>query len=95
MSELPTRRAVFTTVPPESMPAARAAFLDGAQAEARCIVEGMTEDNRRIYDYVKVMAQTGRSGDDIVSSVAYVFSSAWSFPERLRLAVLVLTAGIR
>lgn len=76
-------------------PELRKAFLAGAQAEARCCHDGMGKDNRQVYDYVKVMAQTGRPVEDIVSSVAFVFTATWSFPERLRLAVRILTAGIR
>ena len=73
----------------------RQAYLNGVQAEARRCHNGMDKDNRQVYDYVKVMAQTGRPADEIVSAVAYVFTATWSFPERLRLAVRILTAGIR
>jgi hypothetical protein len=55
----------------------------------------MTPDNRQLYDYVRAMAQTGRPTEEIVRAAAFVFTATWSFPERLRLAVLVLTAGIR
>ena len=73
----------------------RTAYLNGAQAEAACRHNGMTEDNRQLYDYVRAVAKTGRPADEIVSAVAYVFTATWSFPERLRLAVRILTAGIR
>ena len=73
----------------------RTAYLNGAQAEAARRHNGMTEDNRQVYDYVRAMAQTGRPADEILRAAVYVFTATWSLSERLRLAVLVLTAGIR
>lgn len=48
-----------------------------------------------LVDYAATMAKAGRPAHEILTAAAYVFTAEWSLLDRLRLAVLVLTAGIR
>lgn len=58
----------------------------GAKDEANAIVEGMTDDGRQVYDFVRVVAQQGGSADWITEYTAAVFTCTWPLRKRLRLA---------
>lgn len=80
----------YVPVPPTD-PKLRKAWKDGAAAEARCRAEGITEDNRQLFDFVETLAQMGRTQDSILWTTAVVFSANWSFVARLRLALRLVT----
>lgn len=71
----------------------RRAYLDGALAEAHLTVCDMTKDGRELYDFVQVVAQQGRTADDITRSVTVVFTADWPLHARLALAWQVIRRG--
>lgn len=63
-----------------------AEYLAGARREAELTVQGMTSSGREVYDFVRIVAQQGRSASDIAEEVAVVFTAGWMFRYRRRLA---------
>lgn len=63
------------------------AWTAGATAEHELMYEGVTEDCRPLFDYARVLAQTGSSGDRFVWCVARVYGPTLRWRDRLRLAV--------
>jgi len=59
----------------------------GATAEHDLMYEGVTEGCRPLFDYARVLAQTGSSGDRFVWCVARVYGPTLRWRDRLRLAV--------
>lgn len=58
----------------------------GATAQAEIERDGITEENRQLFNYVRVLAKQGRSADSIAEHTAFVFTSTWSRRRRLKLA---------
>lgn len=85
-----TDRTSYVPTPPTD-PALYRAWRQGAADEQKCSVEGMTDDNRPLFDFVHVLATQGRSKDHITELTAMVFTASWSRRDRLRLAVRLLT----
>lgn len=67
------------------------AFWRGAREEANARAEGMTLRGHEVADYVETVAKQGRGGDEIVSSVARVFTADWTWRKRARLAWRLVT----
>lgn len=63
------------------------AWRAGATAEHDAMYEGVTEDCRPLFDYARVLAQTGSSGDEFLDHVARVYGPTLPWRRRLRLAV--------
>jgi len=61
-------------------------YLAGATREAELTVMGMTSSGREVYDFVRVVAQQGRSASEITEEVAVVFTAGWMFRSRRKLA---------
>lgn len=80
----------YVPTPPTDL-ALYAAWRQGADDEHRCSFEGMTTDNRPLFDVVHVCATRGDSPEAITELVAMVFTASWSFSDRLCLAVRLLT----
>lgn len=64
----------------------RIAWTAGATAEHELMYEGVTEDCRPLFDYARVLAQTGSSGDEFLDHVAWVYGPTLPWRRRLRLA---------
>lgn len=62
------------------------AWRAGATAEHEAMYEGITEDCRPLFDYARVLAQTGSSGDEFLDHVAWVYGPTLPWRRRLRLA---------
>lgn len=58
----------------------------GATAEHEAMYKGVTEDCRPLFDYARVLAQTGRSGDEFLDHVAWVYGPTLPWRRRVRLA---------